>query len=134
MSSTFPVVTALVAGILGLLGALLTVNVIMNRARHKVDAGDGGVAQLAQSIRAQANFVEQAPLALILIGLGEVAGVRMLVAQILAAVLVAARLASAVALSRSLGQSQLRQFGGGFSVLLTLAASAALLLALAGIR
>ena len=122
------------AAILGLLGALLTVNVIANRVRARVDAGDGGVARLAQAIRAQANFVEQAPLALIVIALAEAAGARSLTVHALGAALLASRLASAYALNRSLGQSPLRQFGGGLSVLIALAASIALLLALGGVR
>jgi len=122
------------AAILGLLGALLTVNVIANRVRARVDAGDGGVARLAQAIRAQANFVEQAPLALIVIALAEAAGARSLTVHALGAALLASRLASAYALNRSLGQSPLRQFGGGLSVLVALAASIALLLALGGVR
>jgi uncharacterized membrane protein YecN with MAPEG domain len=134
MNATFPMVTALYAAILGLLGAALTVNVIINRVNSRVDVGDGGVAKLGQAIRAQANFVEQAPLALIVIALAEAAGARALVVQILGIVLLASRLASAYALNRSLGQSPLRQFGGGTSVLILAAASVVLLLAVNGVR
>jgi uncharacterized membrane protein YecN with MAPEG domain len=131
----FPALTiAPYAAVLGLLGAALTVNVIANRVRAGVDAGDGGIARLAQAIRAQANLVEQAPLALIIIMLAEAAGARTLTVHALGAALLASRLASAYALNRSLGQSPLRQFGGGSGVLVTLAASAALLLALGGVR
>jgi hypothetical protein len=48
----------------------------------------------------------------------------------LAGLLVASRLASAYALNRSLGQSPLRQFGGGTGTLVLAAASIVLLLAL----
>ena len=41
MTPVFPVYTAIYAGILGLLAAFLTVNVIVNRVRAKVDFGDG---------------------------------------------------------------------------------------------
>ncbi len=122
------------AAILGLLAALLTVNVIANRVRARVDAGDGGVARLAQAIRAQANFIEQAPLALVVIALAETAGARALTVHALGVALLASRFASAYALNRSLGQSPLRQFGGGLSVLVAVAASVALLLALGGVR
>ena len=60
MNMTVPSITAFYTALLGLLGAGLTVNVIVNRVRSKVDAGDGGVAKLAQAIRAHANFAEQA--------------------------------------------------------------------------
>jgi uncharacterized protein len=90
------------------------------------------MVSLQQAIRAHANFIEQAPLALIVIALAEALGARALVVHILGVALVVTRLASAHALNRSLGQSPLRQFGGGFSVLLAVAASVVLLLALAG--
>ena len=133
MNATFPMVTALYAAILGLLGAALTVNVIIHRTKSRVDAGDGGIAKLSQAIRAQANFIEQAPLALIVIALAEGAGARALVVQTLGIALLASRLASAYALNRTLGQP-LRQFGGGTSVLVLVAASVVLLLAINGLR
>src|ERR1700688_4493597 len=117
MTTIIPTISALYAALLGLLGAALTVNVIVNRVRSGVDTSDGGVAKLAQAIRAHTNFVEQAPLALIVLGLAEVSGARVLVVNTLGVALIAARLASAYALSRSLAQSPLRQFGGGVSVL-----------------
>ena len=134
MNATFPAITAVLAGILGLLGAALTANVIVNRVRTRVDAGDGGVATLTQAIRAQGNFVEQAPLALIIIALAEAIGAHPVVLQVLGVVLVASRLASAYALNRSLRQSSLRQFGGGSGVLVLAAASVVLLLAAIGVR
>ena len=67
----FPYYTAIYAAVLGLLAALLTTNVIVNRVRAKVDVADGGVAPLAQAIRAHGNFAEHTPLALLLIGLVE---------------------------------------------------------------
>ena len=49
MTPVFPFYTAIYAALLGLLAALLTVNVIVNRVRSKVEIGDGGVAGLAQA-------------------------------------------------------------------------------------
>lgn len=134
MIATFPATTALCAAILGLLGAILTINVIVNRVKTKVDTGDGGVAALAQAIRAQGNFIEQAPLALIVIGFAEAAGARAAVVWAVVGLFLASRIASAYALNRSLGQSPLRQFGGGTSILVLAAASIVLLLALFGMR
>jgi uncharacterized membrane protein YecN with MAPEG domain len=129
-----PAATAIYAAILGLLGAVLTTNVILSRVRAKVDAGDGGRASLAQAIRAHGNFAEQAPLSLILIGLGEARGARPFIVNILGVALVLSRLASAYALSRTLNQSPGRQFGGGLAVLIIAAASIVILLALGGIK
>jgi len=134
MNATIPTITALYAALLGLLGAALTANVIANRVRCGVNTGDGGVAKLAQAIRAHANFAEQVPLALILIAFAEASAARGLVVHILGVALVAARLASGYALNRTLGPSPLRQFGGGVTVLVVAVASVAILLAMAGVR
>jgi uncharacterized protein len=134
MTPTIPLITAVVAAILGLLSALLTTNVIINRVRTGITAGDGGAASLAQAIRAHGNFVEQAPLTLILLGLAETIGGRPLVVTILGVLLIAARLSSAYGLNRSLGASGARQFAGGLSVVLPAVISIAILLALAGVR
>ena len=133
MISTVPIV-ALYAGLLGLLAAALTLSVILNRVRSGVESGDGGVPGLKQALRAHGNFVEQAPIALILIASAEAAGARVLVVHVLGIALLIARLASAGALTRTIQQSPLRQFGGGLTVLLLVAASVASLLAVAGVR
>jgi uncharacterized membrane protein YecN with MAPEG domain len=127
MTPVFPFYTAIYAALLGLLAALLTVNVIFNRVRSKVEIGDGGVAGLAQAIRAHGNFAEQAPLSLLLIGLVEAFGYRSPVVQGLGGVLLVARLLSAWGLNSSLGQTFGRQAGAGLTVLVT-AVSAALIL------
>jgi uncharacterized membrane protein YecN with MAPEG domain len=134
MNATVPTITALYAALLGLLGAALTINVIVNRVRAKVDFADGGVAALAQAIRAHANFAEQAPIALIIIGLAEVLGTRPLIVHVFGVVLVLARLASAVGLNRTLKNSPPRQIGASGTILVLIAASLVVLLALAGIR
>ena len=132
MDATTPIYSALYAAMLGLLGAALTINVIVNRVRSGIDSGDGGIAKLAQAIRAHANFAEQVPLALIVIAFAEAMGTRSVVVHALGVSLGVARLASAYALNRSLAQSPLRQFGGGATVLVVAAASAAILLELGG--
>ncbi len=67
-------ITAIYAALLGLLFLLLSVLVTKHRLRAQVSLGDGGDARLGQAIRAQANFAEYVPIALILIALAEVAG------------------------------------------------------------
>jgi uncharacterized membrane protein YecN with MAPEG domain len=133
MTSTVPVF-AFYAAILGLLAAVLTLNVILNRVRSGVESGDGGVAGLMQALRAHGNFVEQAPIALILLAAAEIAGSRAVVVHGLGAALLVARFASAWALNKTIRQSPLRQFSGGLSDLLLVAASAVILLALAGVK
>ena len=124
MSPALPVVASLYAVVLAALAVVLTVRVIVFRARTGVQAGDGGDAAFGRAIRAHANFTEQVPLALLLIVLAEVAGVRSGAVYALGAVLVVARLASAVGLSRGAGGP--RQAGAGLT-LLAIAAGAVML-------
>jgi uncharacterized membrane protein YecN with MAPEG domain len=125
--SNLPVITAVYAAIFGLFAAALTINVIANRVRLKVEGGDGGVPKMAQAIRAHANFAEHVPLAIILIGLAEMTGVRAWVIYVLGGVLLVARVLSAVGLNRSLAGSMPRQAGAGLTILVTVAASIAVL-------
>ena len=113
MTFVFPLVSASVAALLGLLAVLLAVRVITGRVRHGVNAGDGGHAALAQAIRAHANLVEHAPLPLLLLAFAESAGYARWIILVLGAVLLVARLASAWLLSHSPGASTPRQAGAG---------------------
>ncbi|MGZ8309260.1 MAG: MAPEG family protein [Rhodoplanes sp.] len=132
--NAIPMITALYAAILGFLGAALTINAIRHRVRSGVSTGDGKDAGLAQAIRAHANFAEQVPLALIVISFAEVLGSRPLVVHVLGVVLVGARLVSAYALNQSLAQTPQRNFSAAVTQLVVVAASAAILLAMAGVR
>jgi hypothetical protein len=132
--NAIPMITALYAAILGFLGAALTINAIRHRVRSGVSTGDGKDAGLAQAIRAHANFAEQVPLALLVISFAEVLGARPLVVHVLGVVLVGARLVSAYSLNRSLAQTPGRNFAAAVTQLVVVAASAAILLAMYGIR
>jgi uncharacterized membrane protein YecN with MAPEG domain len=68
-------VTMITAGILALLLLFLAGYVIAGRVKFKIDLGDGGNVALRQRIRAQANFAEYVPMALILMALMETASV-----------------------------------------------------------
>jgi uncharacterized protein len=118
-----PMISAAYAAVLGLLAAFLTVRVIVNRVRLKVETGDGGKPALAQAIRAHANFAEHAPFALLLIALAESAGAQPGLIHGLGVALVVARLASAIGLSRSLGPTAPRQAGAGLTILIVTATS-----------
>ena len=71
-------ITSLTALALGLWLIVLTVRVVLIRRRDKVVIGDNGDRVLAKAIRAQGNLTEQAPMALIVMGLAEVQGAPML--------------------------------------------------------
>jgi uncharacterized protein len=55
------------AGLLGLLAVALLSHVGRVRGKTKVFIGDGGNTELITAMRAQANFIENVPLALLLI-------------------------------------------------------------------
>jgi uncharacterized protein len=130
---TATLVTALYAAMIGLLAAILTVNVIHNRVALKIDTGDGGNAKMGIAIRAHANFAQHAPLALLLIGFAEALGTGKTIIHILGAALVLARLLSAWGLSSAEGQSFGRQSGAGLTVLVLAAASVTILLRWGGV-
>jgi uncharacterized protein len=60
-------VSPIYIGIVGLLAIYLSVQVSLNRQKHKVSTGDGDNPQLFKAIRVHANLVENAPLAMILL-------------------------------------------------------------------
>jgi hypothetical protein len=121
--TSFPTISAIVAALIGLLAVLLAVRVITLRVRFKVNAGDGGHAPLAQAIRAHANLVEHAPLALIVLAFAEASVAWRWLILILGAVLLIARLASAWGLSHSLEGSTGRQTGAGLTILVIVISS-----------
>ncbi len=67
--------TLITAGLLALLLLFLSGYVIAGRVKFKINLGDGGNEQMRQRIRAQANFVEYVPMALILVMLVESASI-----------------------------------------------------------
>lgn len=129
MTQMFPYATAIYAAVLGLLGAILTVNVIVNRAKHNVLQGDGGVPALTQAIRAHCNFAEQVPLALIVVGLAEAFGYRSMIIHGLGVVLLVGRLLSAWGLATTMTLSFGRQAGATLTVIVVVVASVLILYA-----
>lgn len=69
-----PHFTLLFAGLCALLQTALTALVIRQRAKARVSLLDGGDQELIQRIRAHGNFVETAPMALLLMALLETNG------------------------------------------------------------
>jgi uncharacterized membrane protein YecN with MAPEG domain len=63
------------------------------RYQYKVSVGDGGHEPLMRRMRAQANFIENAPFVLILLGGLELSGANRLALAILAATFILARIA-----------------------------------------
>jgi uncharacterized membrane protein YecN with MAPEG domain len=55
------------AGLIGLLAAILTMNIARLRGKKKINMGDGGDKEMLAAVRAHANLIEFAPLCLLLI-------------------------------------------------------------------
>jgi uncharacterized membrane protein YecN with MAPEG domain len=99
-----------------------------------VETGDGGFAELQRAIRAHGNFIEHAPITLLVIAIAEAAGAREIAIHGLGALLVVARGASAWGLSHTVGQSPYRAVSGALTMILLFVAPIVLLAALFGLR
>jgi uncharacterized protein len=104
-------ITALWAGLLGLLMLALAINVVRARVTEKVGFGDGGNVVMLQRIRVHANFTEYVPMGLVLMLVLELNGASHGLLHTLGASLFAARLLHAFGLGSSTGTTPGR-FGG----------------------
>ena len=116
-------ITALWAGLLGILSLALAMNVVRGRVSENVIFGDGGVTILQQRIRVHGNFVEYVPIALVLLLVLELNGTSPLVLNVLGGGLFAGRLLHAFGLSTNTGTSPGRFIGTVLTWLAILAAS-----------
>jgi hypothetical protein len=122
-----PIVTALYAGLLGLLAVGVAFPAGMLRGKLNISVGDGGSPALLLAMRRHANFAEWVPLALILIALLELNGVSTRAIHSLGAALVIARLLHAIGLKSDTMQSVGRGLGAMATALITVTASVWLL-------
>jgi uncharacterized protein len=95
---TMPHLTLLFAGLCALLQTALTALVIRQRTQARVSLLDGGDKQLLYRIRAHGNFVETAPMALLLMALLEMNGLAASWIWVFGALLVAGRMLHAYGL------------------------------------
>ncbi|MCH2227507.1 MAG: MAPEG family protein [Candidatus Caenarcaniphilales bacterium] len=91
-------ISALFASILAFLYVVLVINVVRIRRAGKVAIGDAGNEELSYAIRAQSNFAEHVPLALLLIICLDLQEASLILVQILSLILVLARISHAASL------------------------------------
>lgn len=103
--------TAIYAGLLGLLLLALSYNVSRVRRRRQIGLGHGEHDDLLRAIRAQGNFVEYVPMALILLLSVEMLAYRGWVTHLMGISLVVARLFHAWGISQHSGKSTGRIVG-----------------------
>ena len=118
-----PAITALYAGLLGLMSVAIAVAVGRVRASTGISVGDGGNLELIAAMRRHANFIEFVPLALILIGLLELDGVGSTAIHALGAGLVFARVCHAVGFRTDDSLKALRPIGAIGSTLVLVISS-----------
>ena len=124
---TLPVpITALYAGILGLMFLALEIPIGVMRTRTNTSLGDGGNPILTVAIRRHANFVEHVPLALLLIALLELNGAGHGLLHVLGTALVLARLMHPFGLDIHVMRRPPRGLGAATTSLVILVASAVL--------
>ena len=111
-------VTPLYAGILTLWFVVLSIRVM--NLRRDVSFGDSGDIAITRVIRAQANFAEYVPLALLLMGFLEVTRYSIYFLHALGVILVVARLLHGLALSFGWQPRFGRVTGAGLTVLVLL--------------
>ncbi len=86
-------ITLLTAAAAAMLNIWLGYRIAQHRHEFKISVGDGGHEPLLRRMRAQANFIENAPFFLILLGGLELSGANRLGLAAVAAVFILARIA-----------------------------------------
>ena len=116
-------VTALYAGLLGLMAIGLAFFVGSIRGSSGISIGDGGNPQLLLAMRRHGNFIEYVPLILILMGVLEINGVSSTPLHVMGASLVVFRILHALGLKADTIQSVPRAIGAGGTALILVVAS-----------
>ncbi len=93
--------TPIYAAVAAFILIYLSLRVIRTRRMEKVALGDGGNAALLRASRAQANFAEYVPMALLLMGFAELQGAPLWAVHGLGLVLLAGRLVHAYGVSQA---------------------------------
>ena len=106
-----PTITLLFASLNVLLMLVLLGRISRHRHGHDIGLGDGGDALLARKIRVHGNFIEHAPIALLLLALLELSGLSTPWLWGYGGALLLGRLLHAVGLSRTGGRSPGRLWG-----------------------
>lgn len=119
-----PRIALLIASLHVLLYVALSLRVVLHRRAHKVGVGTGGDAVLTRKVRVHANFAEYVPLALLMLALLELAGIRAALLWTFGIALLLGRVLHAVGLGGSAGYS-VGRFTGTLLTFATLVVMAA---------
>src|SRR5215213_11358251 len=89
-------ITLLTAAAAVFINLWLGARVVNSRREHQVKLGDGGNEAVLRRMRAQANFIENAPFFLILLGGLELSGANRIALAVVAAIFMLARIAHGI--------------------------------------
>ena len=89
-------ITLLAAAAAVFVNLWLGARIVSSRREHQVGLGDGGNEAVLRRMRAQANFIENAPLFLILLGGLELSGAHPIGLAAFAGIFIAARISHAI--------------------------------------
>jgi uncharacterized membrane protein YecN with MAPEG domain len=104
-------VTSVYAALLGFVLLWLSIRVIGHRRRARIAVGTGEDKGLLRASRAQGNFTEYVPMALILLALLEISGASALILHALGAGLLGGRVAHGIGIVQHPENFRLRQIG-----------------------
>ncbi len=104
-------ITSLYGSLLSLLFLFLTIRIIKIRRTNKISIGDGNNLILQKAIRAQSNFCETVPLALILLFIAENNGAWGFLISLFGALLLIGRISHAYGISQINENFRFRIFG-----------------------
>lgn len=121
--TTIPYITAVYAGILGLMLVALSWRIMRMRAKLEVMVGDGGERALNVAVRIQGNFIEYVPMTILLISFNEILGWQQGVVHALGLTLVAGRFAHVHGMSQKNAAGKGRRLGARMTFLVIIAAS-----------
>jgi uncharacterized membrane protein YecN with MAPEG domain len=93
-------VTLVIAAACGVVNIWLALRLVRGRVKNKVMIGDGGDSAMVSGMRAHGNFIEYAPIVLILMALIELARGPLLALGVMGAVFVLARIAHPLGMTR----------------------------------
>ncbi len=107
----FPVTTAYVAGLIGILQYILMLSVGTVRGQRQLSFGDGGDDAFLKKIRRHGNLAENAALFIVLLALLELSGANATLVAVFGGLFVFARVLHAIALTGSGSGMPLRPIG-----------------------
>ncbi len=108
---TYPVITALAAGIIINLQMFLMIITGKSRYTHKQGIGHGNHPELLTRIRVHGNLAENAAIVLVVLALLEMAGISQMIIGLAATLFVIARILHPIGLFRTTGISTPRMIG-----------------------